>query len=143
MTPSNHLACRGPPSQIVYNSFARSAPLESSPSRPAPTFADFVYTSFAVSHFLNVDPTYDDAPPAYIAFEANDTLVGTDAGASAGDCSDVNDYASSLCDTPRASYTTSEPNNSPSVSDTNGHASGDDYRGVNAARYAFGICGGD
>ncbi|KAJ7078417.1 hypothetical protein B0H15DRAFT_954548 [Mycena belliarum] len=97
------------------------------------------------SSFWNVDPTYDDAPPTYIVFEADDALVGTGAGASADDCSNVNDYASSRCDTPRASYAASEPNNSEStsVSDTNVHTSGDDYRSVNAARYAFGIRGGN
>ncbi|KAJ7097040.1 hypothetical protein B0H15DRAFT_797775 [Mycena belliarum] len=94
----------------AHNSGAARAKYPSSPSRLAPTFADFV--------FLDVDPTYDDAPPAYIVFEADDALVGTDAGASADDCSDVNDCASSRCNTPRAFYAASEPNTSASISDT-------------------------
>ncbi|KAJ7095455.1 hypothetical protein B0H15DRAFT_798651 [Mycena belliarum] len=118
-----------------------------------------------MSHFIDVAPAYaHDAPPAYVAYEADDaaTLVGTEPRASADDCSGVDDYSGGNGDAPRVPYGCSEVHAAAIVSDTlrsdNGgerygldirssgrYSAADDFdvRGLYDAADAFDIRAGD
>ncbi|KAJ7095967.1 hypothetical protein B0H15DRAFT_946511 [Mycena belliarum] len=96
-----------------------------------------------MSHFIDVAPTYaHDAPPAYVAYEDDDTatLVGTEPRAPADDCSGVNDGTGGRCDAPRIPYNRSEAGAAANNSHTHARASTDEDRSPNGGgRYGLDI----
>ncbi|KAJ7099226.1 hypothetical protein B0H15DRAFT_796923 [Mycena belliarum] len=109
----------------------------------APGGDSYARGNLFMSHFIDVAPTYaHDAPPAYVAYEDDDTatLVGTEPRAPADDCSGINDGAGGRCDAPRIPYNRSEAGAAVNNSHTHARASTDEDRSPNGGgRYGLDI----